>query len=165
NGYSVPNPHAQADVIAEACRKAGIEPATLGYIEAHGTGTALGDPIEITGLCKAFADTSDAKQICPIGSVKSVIGHLEAAAGIAALSKVLLQIKHRQLSPSLHADPTNPNIEFEQTPFYVQTALTEWKRPDTHPRRAGISSFGAGGANAHVIVEEYMRSRSGAPAQ
>ena len=155
NGYSVPNPNAQADLIIDACRKAGIDPKTLSYIETHGTGTSLGDPIEITGLSKAFEASTDARQFCAIGSVKSNIGHLEAAAGIAAVTKALLQIRHGQLAPSLHADPLNPNISFENTPFYVQTELAEWKRVAEHPRRVGVSSFGAGGANAHLIIEEH----------
>ncbi|HEX9985331.1 MAG TPA: SDR family NAD(P)-dependent oxidoreductase [Thermoanaerobaculia bacterium] len=154
NGYSVPNPNAQADLVRDALSKAQIEPRTLSYIETHGTGTSLGDPIEITGLSKAF-EATDEKQFCPIGSVKSNIGHLEAAAGIAAVTKALLQIRHKQLVPSLHAEPGNPNIDFAGTPFYVQTELAEWKRPDTHPRRAGVSSFGAGGSNAHLILEEH----------
>ncbi|MFZ5635022.1 MAG: SDR family NAD(P)-dependent oxidoreductase [Pseudomonadota bacterium] len=155
NGYSVPNPNAQAELIADACRRGGVDPKTLGYIETHGTGTALGDPIEITGLTKAFEGATDEKQFCPIGSVKSNIGHLEAAAGIAAVTKALLQLKHRQLAPSLHADPLNPNISFENTPFRVQTELADWKRIAGQPRRVGVSSFGAGGANAHVILEEF----------
>jgi polyketide synthase PksN len=167
NGYTVPNPIAQADLILEALRKAKIDPKTLSYVETHGTGTSLGDPIEITGLMKAFEGSADEKQFCPIGSVKSNIGHLESAAGIAALTKALLQIKHEQLVPSLHADPLNPNIDFGDTPFYVQTRLAEWKRSSGHPRRVGVSSFGAGGSNAHLILEEYAGAREpegGSPA-
>ena len=159
NGYTVPNPNAQADLILNALKKANIEPKTLSYIETHGTGTSLGDPIEITGLVKAFEGFNEEKQFCPIGSVKSNIGHLESAAGIAALTKALLQIKYEQLVPSLHADPLNPNINFGDTPFYVQTELTPWKRSAAHPRRVGVSSFGAGGSNAHLILEEYVDAR------
>ncbi len=154
NGYSVPNPAAQGDLVLDAIRKASIDPKTLGYVEAHGTGTSLGDPIEIAGLARAFEGSGAEKQFCPIGSVKSNIGHLESAAGIASVTKVLLQMRHQQLVPSLHADPLNPNIDFTDSPFYVQTGLTEWKR-GAYPRRAGVSSFGAGGANAHLILEEY----------
>jgi polyketide synthase PksL len=161
NGYSVPNPNAQGDLILDALRKADIDPKTVGYVETHGTGTSLGDPIEITGLLKAFEGATDEKQFCPIGSVKSNIGHLESAAGIAAVTKALLQIRYRQLVPSLHADPLNPNINFADSPFYVQTELTEWKHTGAYPRRAGVSSFGAGGSNAHLILEEYV----GAPRQ
>ena len=159
NGYTVPNPNAQADLVLNALKKANIEPKTLSYVEAHGTGTSLGDPIEITGLIKAFEGGAEEKQFCSIGSVKSNIGHLESAAGIAAVTKTLLQIKHEQLVPSLHADPLNPNINFGATPFYVQTELAEWKRSAAHPRRVGVSSFGAGGSNAHLILEEYAGAR------
>jgi polyketide synthase PksN len=159
NGYTVPNPNAQADLILDALKKANIDPRTLSYVETHGTGTSLGDPIEITGLLKAFEGCTQEKQFCPIGSVKSNIGHLESAAGIAAVTKAVLQMRHKQLVPSLHADPLNPNINFEDSPFYVQTKLTEWKHTAAHPRRVGVSSFGAGGSNAHLILEEYADAR------
>ncbi|MBO0859129.1 MAG: SDR family NAD(P)-dependent oxidoreductase, partial [Chloracidobacterium sp.] len=169
NGYTVPSPVAQSEVVAEALKKAGIDSRRIGYVEAHGTGTSLGDPIEITGLLKAFeaaggtGDSSDRRKI-PIGSVKSNIGHLESAAGIASLTKVILQMKYGQLAPSLHAEQPNPNIDFDRTPFYVQRELTAWDRPTLRengeerpcPRQAGISSFGAGGSNAHIIIEEYL---------
>ncbi|MHB8523231.1 MAG: SDR family NAD(P)-dependent oxidoreductase, partial [Limisphaerales bacterium] len=180
NGYTVPNPNAQADLIAQALKAARVDPRTLSYVEAHGTGTALGDPIEVAGLTKAFHDGIEAHSadlprhdagrtapFCSLGSVKSNIGHLEAAAGIAGLTKVLLQMKHRQLAPSLNAEPLNPNISFGETPFRVQQNLEEWRQPEfesqTYPRRAGISSFGAGGANAHLIVEEYVSPVTAAP--
>ncbi|HVI46024.1 MAG TPA: SDR family NAD(P)-dependent oxidoreductase [Chitinophaga sp.] len=153
NGYTVPNPKAQAAVIKEAIRKAGVAATDFSYIEAHGTGTSLGDPIEMAGLTKAFA--SDKKQYCSIGSVKSNIGHCESAAGISGLTKVLLQLKHQQLVPSLHAATLNPHIDFTATPFKVQQQLETWTTPDNRPRLSGISSFGAGGSNAHVIIEEY----------
>ncbi len=167
NGYTVPNSKSQAEVIVDALRRAQVSPASISYIEAHGTGTALGDPIEITGLQQAFTEalnaipgspTNPPRQFCAIGSVKSNIGHGEAAAGIAGVSKVLLQLKHRKLAPSLHADPVNPNINFTDSFFRVQRNLEDWNPPPHQPdapRRAGISSFGAGGANAHVIIEEY----------
>ncbi|MET3210645.1 UNVERIFIED_CONTAM: PfaD family protein [Paenibacillus sp. PvR008] len=169
NGYTVPNPNAQANVIEQALRKAGLDPSMVSYIEAHGTGTSLGDPIEIAGLTKAFQAGKNAKlQSCAIGSAKSNIGHCESAAGIAGVTKVLLQLKHRQLAPSLHAKVLNPNIDFDATPFVVQQELAEWKRPLVEiggqvrevPRSAGISSFGAGGSNAHVIIEEYVPAES-----
>ncbi len=161
NGYTVPNPIAQTQVINKALQLAGFDPRSISYLEAHGTGTSLGDPIEIAGLNKAFGQVG--KQYCSIGSVKSNIGHAESAAGIAGLTKVLLQMKHRQLVPSLHADPLNPHIDFVNSPFKVQKELTEWQQPTVtiegkkvvFPRRAGISSFGAGGANAHLLIEEY----------
>jgi acyl transferase domain-containing protein len=164
NGYTVPNPQAQTQLVSEALRMAGVDARTISYVEAHGTGTSLGDPIEIAGLTQAYATHTDERQYCAIGSAKSNIGHLESAAGIAALTKVLLQMKHGQLVPSLHAEELNPNIPFEQTPFRVQRTLQAWERPrltvdgrlQEYPRRAGISSFGAGGSNAHLIVEEYV---------
>ncbi|KZE65577.1 polyketide synthase, partial [Paenibacillus jamilae] len=164
NGYTVPNPTAQGELIRSALERAGVHARTISYIEAHGTGTELGDPIEVTGLTQAFRkDTAD-KGFCAVGSVKSNIGHLEAAAGIAGIGKIVLQMKNRTLVPSLHAQELNPNIPFEQTPFVVQQELEEWKRPVVelggetreYPRMAGISSFGAGGANAHAIIEEYV---------
>ncbi|MEJ2416447.1 MAG: SDR family NAD(P)-dependent oxidoreductase, partial [Exilibacterium sp.] len=166
NGYTDPNPVAQGELIRAALDKAGINARTVSYIEAHGTGTELGDPIEITGLQQAFEPDTQDKQFCAIGSIKTNIGHLEAAAGIAGLTKIILQLKHRKLVPSLHASKTNPNIDFKNTPFFLQKNLEEWKRPciklngeeQEFPLRAGISSFGAGGANAHVLVEEHIDS-------
>lgn len=157
NGYTVPNPVAQADVIRQALTDAQVDAQAISYIEAHGTGTSLGDPIEINGLSKAFAGVEN--QSCALGSAKSNIGHCESAAGIAGISKVLLQLKHGHIVPSIHSAVLNPNIEFDSTPFYVQQELTEWKRPvisgKEQNRIAGISSFGAGGSNAHIIIEEY----------
>ncbi|CAM2067521.1 Amino acid adenylation domain-containing protein [Sulfidibacter corallicola] len=159
HGYTVPNPNAQADMIKGAIEAAGVDPADISYIEAHGTGTSLGDPVEIAGLTKAFGAGTNQNQYCALGSIKSNIGHLEAAAGMAGLTKILLQMKHGLLAPSLHAANLNKNIDFEQSPFYVQQELREWKRPvregGTAPRIAGLSSFGAGGANAHAVIEEY----------
>ncbi|MBU6402260.1 MAG: SDR family NAD(P)-dependent oxidoreductase, partial [Verrucomicrobia bacterium] len=162
NGYTVPNPSAQAALIRRALDRAGVSARSISYIEGHGTGTSLGDPIEVEGLTEAFrADTAESG-FCRIGSMKTNLGHLESAAGIAAVTKTLLQMIHRRLVPSLHADQLNPHIEFEPGPFRVQRCLEEW-RPSVegegatvkrHPRRAGVSSFGAGGANAHVILEE-----------
>lgn len=163
NGYTVPNPLAQSEVIKEAIERAGVPARAISYIEAHGTGTSLGDPIEISGLTKAFEYYTGDKQFCAIGSVKSNIGHCESAAGIAGLTKVLLQMKHRKLVPSLHSEELNPNIDFIKTPFVVQQDFADWKRPafeldgqlQEFPRIAGLSSFGAGGANAHIVIEEY----------
>ena len=153
NGYTVPTPVAQAAVIELAMRRAGITADRVGYVEAHGTGTALGDPIEIDGLARAFADHAGAR--VPIGSLKSNIGHLESAAGIAALTKVLLQMRHGQLAPSLHAERLNPNIDFGRVPFTVQREPADWPSPDNGPRTAAVSSFGAGGSNAHLVIEEH----------
>jgi 3-oxoacyl-(acyl-carrier-protein) synthase/SAM-dependent methyltransferase/aryl carrier-like protein len=165
-GYSVPNPGAQSQVIVDALASAGVDPRTISYVEAHGTGTELGDPIEITGLSRAFARQGQSGEpgYCALGSVKSNIGHLESAAGIAGVTKILLQMKYRQLVPSLHSAQLNPKIDFARTPFVVQQGLTAWESPavtidgvtQVYPRRAGISSFGAGGSNAHVILEEYV---------
>ncbi|MFJ2773110.1 SDR family NAD(P)-dependent oxidoreductase [Streptomyces sp. NPDC087300] len=161
NGYTVPSPHAQADSVRRALAGAGLRPADIGYVEAHGTGTSLGDPIEVAGLAKAFGAPDGDSARWPIGSVKSNIGHLESAAGIAGLTKVLLQFKHRRLVPSLHSEEINPNIDFERAPFRVQRETADWPEPagDTGPapRRAGLSSFGAGGSNAHLVIEEYRQ--------
>jgi len=153
NGYTVPNPLAQADLVRDALRKAGIDARDIGYVEAHGTGTELGDPIEVTGLTQAFRHFTQEVGFCALGSAKSNIGHLEAAAGIAGFIKAVLQLRHRQLVPSLHAAELNPNIDFGNTPFVVQRETAEWR--SERPRMAAVSSFGAGGANAHVIVGEY----------
>lgn len=161
NGYTVPNPQAQGELVSAALRKAGVSARAVSYIEAHGTGTELGDPIEVAGLVQAFREHTDDVGFCALGSAKSNIGHLEAAAGIAGLIKVILQLQHGQLVPTLHAAETNPNIDFARTPFVLQQSLAPWQRPllpDTAhagSRIAGVSSFGAGGANAHVVLEEY----------
>ena len=152
NGYTVPNPVAQGSLISAALRRGGVDPASIGYVEAHGTGTSLGDPVEIAGLARAFAGVEPG--MCPIGSVKSNIGHLESAAGIAALTKVVLQLRHEALVPSLHASALNPNLNLATTPFRVQQDLAPWPRRADRARRAGISSFGAGGANGHLVIEE-----------
>jgi len=177
SGFTVPSPKRQAALVQEALAVAGVDPRHLSYLEAHGTGTSLGDPIEITGLTKAFAQ-SDCRY-CAIGSAKSNVGHLEAAAGIAGLTKVLLQMKHRMLVPSIHSDVINPYIDFEQSPFFVQSTLQPWARPSfaredassgssqryESPRLAGISSFGAGGSNGHLIVEEHAFETHAATSQ
>ncbi len=161
-GYSVPNPRAQQAAISGALQDAGVDPADVGYIEAHGTGTRLGDPIEIAGLANALG-AREAGQTCWIGSVKSNIGHCEAAAGIAGLSKVLLQLKHQQIAPSLHSQTLNPLIDFAATPFEVNQRLRPWPQSvrdgQAIRRIAGLSSFGAGGSNGHLIVEEYRQAK------
>ncbi|MCY1042399.1 amino acid adenylation domain-containing protein [Corallococcus sp. bb12-1] len=167
NGYTVPSPSAQAELIASALKRARVEPRSVSYLEAHGTGTSLGDPIELAGLVEAFQGATEAA-FCSVGSVKSNIGHAEGAAGIAALTKVLLQLEHRELVPSLHCAPLNPRLELEGSPFRIQTSLEAWAptRPldgvtSPIPRRAGISSFGAGGVNAHVLLQEAPRASRG----
>ena len=159
NGYTVPNPQAQSSAIRRALAESQIDARHISYIEAHGTGTRLGDPIEIAALTKAFQQYTQDTEFCLIGSVKSNIGHCESAAGIAGLTKVLLQMQHQQIVPSLHSGQLNPHIDFPQSPFLVNQVLRPWEQPDRNgrklPRIAGISSFGAGGSNAHMIVEEY----------
>ncbi|MBG9687407.1 type I polyketide synthase [Bacillus mycoides] len=152
-GFTAPSVDGQAEAIMGALAVTDIHPETIGYIETHGTGTSLGDPIEIMGLTRAFQISTDQKQYCPIGSVKTNVGHLDAAAGVTGLIKVVESLKHKELPPSLHFEKPNSKIDFENSPFYVNTELKEWPRVD-NPRRAGVSSFGVGGTNAHVIVEE-----------
>ncbi|MFE9722739.1 SDR family NAD(P)-dependent oxidoreductase, partial [Streptomyces sp. NPDC005794] len=171
NGYSVPSPVTQARAITDAWRQGGIAPNSVSYIEAHGTGTALGDPIEVAGLARAFREHTRDDRFCAIGSVKSNIGHAESAAGISGLTKVLLQMRHGKIAPSIHSTELNPNIDFDGTPFTVQQTLTDWPRPVVTvdgtecelPRIAGISSFGAGGTNAHLVLEEYRPNPDDAP--
>ena len=162
NGFTVPNPNKQRDLITSSLKKAEISAREISYVEAHGTGTSLGDPIEITGLKQAFEIYTDDRQFCAIGSVKSNVGHLEAAAGIAGLTKTLLQLKHRLKVPSLYSEIENSNIEFCDSPFYVQKSISAWEGNSTNgskmePRAAMVSSFGAGGSNAHLIVTEHMK--------
>jgi acyl transferase domain-containing protein len=152
-GFTAPSVDGQAAVIAAALADAEVDAATIGYVETHGTGTQLGDPIEIRALCKAFGRRSLPPDSCAIGSVKTNIGHLDAAAGIAGLIKTVKCLEHKMIAPSLHYHAPNPEIEFEKTPFYVNTKLRAWERSNG-PRRAGVSSFGFGGTNAHVILEE-----------
>jgi len=152
-GYTAPSVDGQTKVIMEALAVAGVDPATVGFVEAHGTGTALGDPIEILALTKAFRAHAQEKEFCAIGSVKTNIGHLDTAAGVAGLIKTALALKNKQIPPSLHFEQPNPNIDFANSPFYVNTALVEWEA-GLSPRRAGVSSFGIGGTNAHFILEE-----------
>ena len=152
-GYTAPSPAGQAAVIAEAHAIAGIEPDTITYIEAHGSGTALGDPIEIAALTQVFRRQTNQKAFCAIGSVKSNVGHLSIAAGVAGLIKTVLALKHKQIPPSLHFEQPNSEIDFANSPFYVNTQLREW-HTHGYPRRAGVSSFGIGGTNAHIILEE-----------
>ena len=170
HGYTVPNPRAQAEVIGRALKQAKWDARDLSYLEAHGTGTALGDPIEIAGLNRAFEAHTTERGFCAIGSAKSNIGHLESAAGIAGLTKVLLQFAHGELAPTIHAEPANPDIDFAASPFVVQKAAAPWmvrapaEANTKVVRRAGVSSFGAGGANAHLLVEEWMGDGVAAPA-
>ncbi|WP_331709238.1 MULTISPECIES: SDR family NAD(P)-dependent oxidoreductase [unclassified Sphingomonas] len=171
HGYTVPNPRAQGALVRAAIDKAGVRAQDIGYVEAHGTGTPLGDPVEIAGLAQAFAGDDAEPAICAIGSVKSNIGHLEAAAGIAGISKVVLQMKHGKIAPSLHCATPNRDIRLDGTPFRLQRELSDWgdgERRGDHAgpaMLAGVSSFGAGGANGHVIIEAHgdERTRAAGP--
>ncbi|MBV8199910.1 MAG: acyltransferase domain-containing protein, partial [Acidobacteria bacterium] len=152
-GFTAPSALGQARVIRRAQQAAGVAPDTVTYVEAHGTGTELGDPIEIAGLTRAFRAGTDRRQFCAVGSVKTNIGHLDAAAGVAGLIKTVLALEHELLPPSLHFREPNPGIDLAGSPFYVNAAAAPWPRGDT-PRRAGVSAFGIGGTNAHLVLEE-----------
>ncbi len=151
--YTAPSVAGQAEAIAQAQAIADFEPDTITYIETHGTGTALGDPIEIRALEKVFRARTSKKGFCAIGSVKPNVSHLNTAAGITGLIKTVLALKHQQIPPSLYFEEPNPEIDFANSPFYVNTQLSAWQTNGT-PRRAGVSSFGLGGTNAHVVLEE-----------
>jgi acyl transferase domain-containing protein len=151
--YTAPSVAGQSEVIVEALANAGVSPETITYVEAHGTGTALGDPTEVAALTRAFRSGTQKKGMCALGSVKSNIGHTDAAAGVSGLIKTVLALKNKQIPASLHFHEPNPNIDFESSPFYVNSALSEWKSNGL-PRRAGVSSFGFGGTNAHLILQE-----------
>nr|QEO73851.1 Beta-ketoacyl synthase [uncultured bacterium] len=155
-GFSAPNVQAQAEVIATAHSVAGVPSETIGYVEAHGTGTPLGDPIELAGLTKAF-NTSE-RGFCAIGSAKANIGHLDAAAGAAGLARAVLALEHGEIPPSINFETPNPALQLDRTPFYVPTTARPWPRGAT-PRRAGVSAFGVGGTNAHVVLEEAPAPR------
>ncbi len=152
-GYTAPSVEGQCSVIATAQSLAGVAPETISYVECHGTGTNLGDPIEVLALTNAFRAGGNKGKFCALGSVKSNVGHLDAAAGVAGLLKTVLAIEHKLIPPSLHFESPNPKIDFENSPFYVNRELQEWNNAPT-PLRAGVSSFGIGGTNAHVIVEQ-----------
>ncbi|HEV2855901.1 MAG TPA: amino acid adenylation domain-containing protein, partial [Thermoanaerobaculia bacterium] len=153
-GYTAPSVQGQASVILEAQRIAGVDPESVGYVEAHGTGTALGDPIEVSALTQAFrAAGSRRRGYCALGSVKTNVGHLDAAAGVTGLIKAVLAVERGEIPPSLHYREPNEKIDFAASPFFVSTELREWP-PDGAPRRAGVSSFGIGGTNAHVVLEQ-----------
>ena len=152
-GYTAPGVTGQTAAIAAAQAMAGGNVEDITYIETHGTGTPLGDPIEITALTAAFRQKTQRKQFCALGAVKTNIGHLDAAAGTAGLIKTLLALKYAEIPPSLHFQEPNPKIDFANSPFFVQSRLGSWPQGD-RPRRAGVSSFGIGGTNAHIIVEE-----------
>ncbi|MBN3876117.1 aminotransferase class III-fold pyridoxal phosphate-dependent enzyme [Nostoc sp.] len=157
--FTAPSVDGQAEAIAMAQAYANFHPETISYIEAHGTATPLGDPIEIEALTQAFRVHTDAKQFCAIGSLKSNVGHLVAAAGVAGLIKTALALHYKKIPPSLNFEAPNPKIDLANSPFYVNTQLAEWSEGET-PRRAGVSSFGVGGTNAHIVLEEAPQIQS-----
>ncbi|MGW1073682.1 type I polyketide synthase [Streptomyces sp. NPDC002537] len=152
-GFTAPSTEGQSEAILAAQAAAGVGADSIGLVEAHGTATRIGDPIEVTALTRAFRESTDERQYCALGSVKTNIGHLGAAAGIAGFIKSVLALEHRQIPPSLHFDAPNPLIDFAASPFRVPTELEEWEA-GAEPRRAAVSAFGVGGTNAHVILEE-----------
>jgi acyl transferase domain-containing protein len=158
-GYTAPSVNGQADVVVEALANAGVEADSITYLEAHGSGTPVGDPIEIRALTKAFRTFTQRSGYCAIGSVKANVGHLDAAAAVAGMIKTILALKHRTLPPSLHFSQANPEIDFKSTPFYVNTQLRKWTSDG--PRRAGVMSTGMGGTNAHILFEEAPELQQG----
>jgi len=158
-GFTAPGVDGQSRVIAMALADAGVDAETIGYVEAHGTATSLGDPIEVAALTRAYGPRESGKSRCGLGSLKSNLGHLDAAAGVASLIKATLCLSHGELVPSLHFRVPNPEIDFDKGPFFVTTENRAWASPADHPRRAAVSSFGIGGTNAHVILEEAPAPR------
>ena len=158
-GYAAPSLEGQASVVVEAHAVAGLSASDISYVEAHGTGTPLGDPIEVASLTRAFRKSSAKAGFCGLGSVKSNVGHLNTAAGVAGLIKVILALENECLPPSINFEAPNSQIEFDQTPFYVVSSPTAWPRSPT-PRRAGVNAFGIGGTNAHIVIEEAPPRRA-----
>ena len=163
-GYTAPSVEGQAGVIADALALARVSPETIRYIEAHGSGTALGDAIELSALNEVFRAQTSARGFCAIGSVKTNIGHLDSAAGVAGLIKTVLSLKNKMIPASLNYETPNPKLNIEDTPFYVNTKLSQWEASDV-PRRAGVSSFGLGGTNAHIILEESPERAPSSPSR
>ncbi len=158
-GYTAPSQEGQTEVIAAAQAMAGFDPETISYIEAHGTGTSLGDPVEVAGLTRAFRSATDARGFCSLGTAKGNVGHLDVASGVVGLIKTVLQMQHRQIPGLLHYREPNPQLDLSSSPFVIQQQLTKWKA-NGYTLRAGVSSFGVGGTNAHVVVEESPVSRT-----
>ncbi|WP_461010128.1 type I polyketide synthase [Streptomyces capparidis] len=164
-GYTAPSVDGQAEVVAEALAVAEVDAASVGYVETHGTGTALGDPIEIAALTRAFREHTDERGYCAIGSAKTGVGHLDAAAGVTSLIKAALALRHGVIPPSLHFTRPNPELRLADSPFFVNDAVRPWPRRDGAPRRAGVSSFGVGGTNVHVVLEEAPPAAPGGPSR
>ncbi len=156
--FSAPSVDGQAEAVAMAHAYADFDPETISYIETHGTGTVLGDPIEVAALTQAFRLQTTANQFCAIGSIKANIGHLADAAGVVGLIKTVLALSHQQLPPSINFETPNPKLDLEHSPFYVNTKLIAWPQGKS-PRRAGVSSFGVGGTNVHILLEEAPPDR------
>ena len=162
---TAPGLDGQTEVIAEAISNSGVPVESIGYIEAHGTATEMGDAVELSAMMKAFAETTEQQQFCALGSVKPNVGHLDRASGVTGFIKTVLALKHRQLPPSLNFERTNSDIDLEQSPFYVNTRLQDWPAHADQPRRAGVSSFGLGGTNAHIVLEEPVLTEAGGPSR
>ena len=152
-GFTAPGVEGQKKVIGDALKTANVSPETIDYVETHGTGTPLGDPIEVAALTQAYREHTEKSGYVALGSLKSNVGHLDAAAGVAGVIKTILSLENKQLAPSLNYENPNPQIDFENGPFFVNNSLRDWKKRN-HPRRAAVSSFGLGGTNAHAILEE-----------
>ncbi|HEX2187559.1 MAG TPA: type I polyketide synthase, partial [Longimicrobiaceae bacterium] len=161
-GFTAPSVSGQAAVISEALSLARVDPETIGYVECHGTATPLGDPIEAEALTQAYRARTDRRGFCALGGVKTNVGHLDVAAGVAGFVKAVQALRHREIPPSLHYRAPNPEIDFAASPFFVNAELRPWEAA-AHPRRAGVSSFGIGGTNAHVILEEAPEPEPAAP--
>ncbi len=168
SGGMAPNPKVQAALFDDVIAKAGIDARTISYVESAAYGSPAGDLIEVAALTRAFGRHTSERHFCALGSVKSNIGHAEAASGISQLTKIVLQLQHRQLAPLLPAERLNPNLRLEDTPFFLQTTLVDWRRPrividgieQEVPRRAMVNSFGAGGAYASLVVEEHQATEA-----
>ena len=155
NGITAPNPESQTRLEQEVYEKYGIDPGNIQLIEAHGTGTKLGDPIEVEGLKKAFEKYTQKREYCALGSVKSNIGHCATAAGIAGFIKLMLALKRKQLPPTINFEQLNEHIELQESPFYINDRLQEWEVKRGERRQAAISSFGFSGTNARMVIGEY----------
>ncbi|WP_245233418.1 beta-ketoacyl synthase N-terminal-like domain-containing protein, partial [Paenibacillus maysiensis] len=159
NGITAPSVNSQTVLEQEVYRRFQIDPATISLVEAHGTGTRLGDPIEVEALTAAFHSFTTGKNYCALGSVKSNIGHLLAASGMAGVIKTLLALKHQMLPPTLHFESLNEHIDLQDSPFYINTQLQPWRSEVGRSRRAAVSAFGFSGTNAHIVLEEYAEMR------
>jgi acyl transferase domain-containing protein/acyl carrier protein len=164
-GFTATSVDGQAEVVRRALEAAAVDPETITYMEAHGTGTPLGDPIEVAALSKAFRAHTARRQFCSLGSVKTNVGHLDRAAGVTGLIKAVLALENELIPASLYFDEPNPNIDFDNGPFVVNTVAREWKRDGVAPRRAGVNSLGLGGTNAHVVLEEAPEIAPSGPAR